>query len=118
MSTYRQRLGKKGEQLAEAYLAEKMYHIVGRNVRTNRGEIDLVAWDGGTLVFVEVKTRSTIRYGTPAEAITRHKQSKLRELALAYLNDWDGRVPAFRFDVICILVTGTEEQITHIRHAF
>lgn len=118
MSQYRKELGKKGELLAESYLVTNRYKIVGRNVRTSRGEIDLIAWQGNTLVFVEVKTRTTARFGTPAESITRQKQTKLRELALAYLQDCESGVASFRFDVIAILFTDGQEQISHIRHAF
>ncbi|WP_411501750.1 YraN family protein [Brevibacillus centrosporus] len=123
MSQQRRALGQAGEQAAEIFLRQKGYKILGRNVRTRRGEIDLIASIGETLVFVEVRTRSSGRHGTAAESITWRKQQKLRELAMDYLQSSTGFVPAFRFDVIAIQGQGMsgidmEASIEHIEHAF
>ncbi|MFD2371269.1 YraN family protein [Brevibacillus sp. GCM10020057] len=123
MSERRRALGQQGEQLAETYLIQKGYEIVGRNVRTRRGEIDLIAVDRGSLVFVEVRTRSSLAFGTAAESVSWRKRQKLRELAMEYLQGLSRYVPAFRFDVIAIHVSRSHESgrhasIEHIEHAF
>lgn len=120
MTLDRQRLGRKGEALAEAFLRDKEYRIEARNVRTKHGEIDLVAMDGHTLVFIEVRTRAGTIFGSPEESITWRKQRKLRELALAYLQSSDSRVSLFRFDVVSIRFLPGEitPQINHIEYAF
>ncbi|MFS0553013.1 YraN family protein [Brevibacillus sp. 179-C9.3 HS] len=106
MSESRRLLGQRGEKLAESYLVNKGLRIVDRNVRTKRGEIDLIALDGTCMVFVEVRTRSSQMFGTAAESITWKKKQKLRELAIEYLHQASQPVPSFRFDVIAIF-TGT-----------
>jgi putative endonuclease len=78
-------LGRRGERIAERALAARGYEILDRNWRCPDGEIDLVALDGEALVFIEVKTRSSTRYGHPFEAITPGKLSRLRRLAAAWL---------------------------------
>jgi putative endonuclease len=120
MSDGRKALGQKGERLAESFLHSRGYLVIDRNVRTRHGEIDLIAFDRSTLVFVEVRTRSSSSYGTPAESVTWRKQKKLRELALAYLQTTQQPVRQFRFDVIAIVYPpGTgQPHIDHILHAF
>ncbi|MFM1650751.1 YraN family protein [Brevibacillus sp. B_LB10_24] len=118
MSRWRARLGKKGEQLAVEHLQTKGYSILGQNVRFASGEIDIVAVDGNTLVIVEVRTRSSDRYGTPAESITWQKQGKLRELALLYLKQQQRR-QRIRFDIVCILYKDSATfELKHIIGAF
>ncbi|MGN7470260.1 YraN family protein [Brevibacillus sp. SAFN-007a] len=102
MTNRRRLLGQQGEQLAKHYLAQKGYRIIGQNVRTRQGEIDLIAQDGRTLVFVEVRTRSSLACGTAAESVTWRKKQKLRELAVAYLQAQPQQIPSFRFDVVAI----------------
>jgi putative endonuclease len=118
MSNRRKELGRKGEELAEAFLLAKSYRPVARNFRTRLGEIDLIAWDGSTLVFVEVRTRTGITFGTPTESITWKKRQKLRQLALSYLQTCEAPVAQFRFDVISVMYAGESAQIEHIPHAF
>jgi putative endonuclease len=123
MSDRRRALGQKGEQIAEAFLEQKGYRILERNVRTRRGEIDLIAVEGQSLVFVEVRTRTGTSFGTAAESVTIRKQKKLRELAMAYLQTIPEYVPSFRFDVIAIQCPSRGEptqdaNICHIEHAF
>jgi putative endonuclease len=102
MTLQRQALGKLGESLAVAELERRGYAIVAQRYRTRHGEIDIVAEDGGTLVFVEVKARATAEFGTAAEAVTRRKQLRLASMAAEYLarNGITGR--ACRFDVVAI----------------
>ncbi|GIO06285.1 UPF0102 protein [Brevibacillus reuszeri] len=123
MTDQRRALGQKGEQMAEEFLEQKGYEIISRNARTRRGEIDLIAMDGSTLVFVEVRTRASHAYGTALESVTWRKRQKLRELALEYLQSWEGYVPSFRFDVIAVerADRGKSEaayHIQHVEHAF
>ncbi len=96
------RLGKSGEDLACHELRRRGYAIVARRYRTRVGEIDIVARDGAILVFVEVKTRRSLRFGHPAEAITVHKQAKLRAMARDFLfRAALGDCPC-RFDVVTV----------------
>ncbi|MBP2017715.1 putative endonuclease [Symbiobacterium terraclitae] len=96
------RVGQEGEDAAAAYLASLGYRIVARNVRFRAGEIDLVAEDGGVLVFVEVKTRRGRGFGSPAEAVTAEKRRRLVRLASLYLARRGGPVPPCRFDVVSV----------------
>ena len=97
----RSELGQRGEDIAAAYLARQGWTILGRNVRCGRtGEIDIVARRGGILAFVEVKTRSSGRFGTPGEAVTWRKQTRIRALARHYLMTERPRAAAIRFDVV------------------
>jgi putative endonuclease len=122
MRERRRIVGEQGERLAAGYLQAKGYEIVERNYRTRRGEIDLIARRQRELVFVEVRTRTTNRFGTPAESVDGRKQKKLRELALAYLQQKGRTASSFRFDVIAITCPSggdwNQAQILHIEHAF
>jgi len=112
-------LAKLGEDLACVLLAEKGYKIIKRNFRFGHGEIDIVARDGETLVFVEVKTRRSEEYGTPESAITMAKQKQIIKIAKAYLYINDISDTQCRFDVIGIIMPYTSEpQINHIENAF
>lgn len=82
---HRQRLGARGEQLAADWYVARGYRLVARNWRCREGELDLVVTRDGELVFCEVKTRSSDRFGTPAEAVTPAKQRRLRVLAARFL---------------------------------
>lgn len=123
MSDKRRILGQKGEELAGLFLQEKGYQILDKNVRSRQGEIDIIALDGHTLVFVEVRTRTRSTYGSAEESVTWRKRNKLRELALSYLRSHSQSVPTFRMDVIAIhCPTGDPKdestQIQHIEYAF
>jgi putative endonuclease len=96
------RVGQEGERAAAAYLAARGYRIVARNVRFRAGEIDLVAEEGGFLVFVEVKTRRGRGFGSPAEAVTAEKRRRLIRLASIYLAHMGGEAPPCRFDVVSV----------------
>lgn len=111
--------GHSAEALAENWLRQKGYRILERNLRIGHGELDLVAQDHHTLVFVEVKGRRTERFGGVPYAVTPHKQRQLIKLALAYLAQHNLSAISCRFDVI--LVSGSANvstQITHLENAF
>ena len=99
----RRSLGEYGERLAERYLTERGLQVVDRNWRCARGELDLVARDGDCLVFCEVKTRRTERFGSPVEAVHPRKTARLRQLATAWLQDHQEHPARIRIDVIGIL---------------
>ena len=110
-------LGTSGEALAEDHLRGLGYEIVGRDVRTPLGQLDLVAKDGLTLVFVEVKTRSGHGFGLPQEAVDARKIRKLRQLALYYLKIRPHR-GSVRFDVVGLTVSdGRLVRVDHVKSA-
>lgn len=94
------RFGLAAERFAEEYLVAAGLEVLARRYRTRGGELDLVARDGGTIVFVEVKARRQLRWGGGAEAVDRHKQARLRAAAAAYLRHLPPGRRATRFDVI------------------
>lgn len=98
----RQRTGREGEAAAAAHLGARGYRILERNLRFRAGEIDLVAEEGGFLVFVEVKTRTGSAFGSAAEAVTAEKQRRLVRLAGLYLARRGGTPPPCRFDVVTV----------------
>ena len=112
--------GPAGEDIAARYLAERGFEIVARNLRSRLGEIDLVARDGGTLVFVEVKTRSGVPMAPPQLAVDARKQRRLTRLALSYLaREWL-RDLACRFDVVAVTLDpeGGPPRVDHFPGAF
>lgn len=113
-------LGERGEQAAEAYLRHLGYQIVDRRHRNRAGEIDLVALDGQTVVFVEVKSRRDTSHGHPTDALSRDKQQRLTRAALVYLKQRGWLERQRRFDVVAIVwpPQSPEPQITHYRQAF
>ena len=109
-------LGQQGEQLAADFLAEAGLVVVERNWRCKEGEIDIVAVDGRTLVICEVKTRSSVRYGTPLEAITRQKARRLRKLAVLWVNAHGLIFDQIRIDVVGVLREASGEfTIEHVQ---
>jgi putative endonuclease len=98
-------LGASGEERVAAWYRSAGYEVVARNWRCREGEIDLVCARAGTLVVCEVKTRSSLAYGHPAEAVTPAKQRRLRTLALRWLaaEDPSPRPASIRFDVAAVL---------------
>lgn len=110
-------LGKIGEDLACNYLTDRGYRILERNYRTRRGELDAIAKQDECLVFVEVKTRKSLRCGLGAEAVTWRKQQHLIAAALSYLGTHPCR--KCRFDVIEITMReSSKPDIRHIKEAF
>lgn len=118
MSDKRGDLGSRGEQLAADFLISLGYGILHRNYRRKFGEIDIIAKDGKTLVFAEVKTRSSSLFGAPAAAVTRKKQQQISRVAEDYLARNDLFHLAARFDVLSVIVDGKEVHIDHIPNAF
>lgn len=108
-------LGNSGESLAAQFLERNGFKIIERQLRGPYGELDLVALDADTVVFVEVKTRATNAAGDPTEAITRAKQRKVTQSALAYLKRRHWLERRCRFDVVSILWQGSDGQ-PEIRH--
>lgn len=96
-------LGRRGEQIATRWLEEHGYTILERNWRCPRGEIDVVSTIGESIVFVEVKTRSTLDYGHPFEAITAAKKARLRQLAVMWTTQSTLHSGLLRIDAIGIL---------------
>lgn len=113
------RLGDRGEKAAEAFLRRKGYSIISRSYRCPLGEIDLVARDGETIVFVEVKGRRTARFGSGLEAVTRAKQRRIARVAAHYLVRFGLSTAKTRFDVVGIRwgTDGSPECIA-VRDAF
>ena len=111
-------LGAYGERLAARYLVESGMLILDRNWRCDQGEIDLVAMDDTCLVIVEVKTRRSMAFGSPVEAVTAVKAARLRRLAACWLRDHRSQVDAvadIRIDVIGVLrPSGGPAQIEHL----
>jgi putative endonuclease len=114
MAGARQVLGTLGEQAAARELERSGYQILDRNYRVRGGELDIVCERGGTLVFCEVKTRTTAVFGPPEEAVTFGKQQRIRRLALEYLRRARRAASTIRFDVISVTVS--EGQVVGLRH--
>jgi putative endonuclease len=110
--------GTIGEDAAVEYLAKKGYRILERNFRFERGEIDIIADDKNTLVFIEVKARRSLSFGEPHEAVTARKQSQIRMVAEGYLFMHEISDRACRFDIVAIQYTGSKMSIEHFENAF
>ena len=110
----RQAIGRRGEALARRYLESRGCTVVGENVRLGKKEVDLIVRDGRDLVFVEVKTRSGVDFGTPEEAVTRRKLQLLERAMALYLRQHrdERRV---RLDVVAIVWPGPDRRPT-LRH--
>ena len=118
-------IGMRGEQLAAEYLERLGYDILARRYRRRTGELDLICsgfstGDAGAreIVFVEVKTRTSSRYGRPEEAVTPAKQARLQRLAQEYLVAHGLEDSNVRFDVLAIEIGPAEEKLDHITNAF
>jgi len=110
-------LGQTGEDIAVRHLKDKGYSILHRNFRTPLGEADIIVRDKETLVFVEVKARTSDAFGQPFEAVGYRKQEKLKKIALYYIKHTRTESPV-RFDVISIITKNGKEEINHIKEAF
>lgn len=106
--------GAIGENMAVNYLENKGFRILKQNYKNKIGEIDLIAKDGNSIVFIEVKRRTSAKFGLPREAVTPYKQRQIRTIALSYLKQNKCLNASCRFDVIDIL----NDEITHIPNAF
>lgn len=109
-------VGRYGERLVARRLTEAGWRVLDRNWRGERGELDLVALDGRTLVVVEVKTRSGGGFGHPAEAVTPLKLARLRRLAGQWLAEHDVRADGVRVDVVAVRTDrGGDARVEHLR---
>jgi putative endonuclease len=111
-------LGKWGEDLALQKVKKLGYRCIVRNYRCPLGEVDLIARDGDTLVFVEIKTRKGRSLGYAKEAVNRRKRRQLSKVALAYMKANGCSEARARFDVVVINLEGKAEEIEVIRNAF
>ncbi len=111
-------LGKQGEEIAIRFLKKKGYRILLRNYVCKMGEMDIIAREKETLVFVEVKTRTSTEFGPPQLAVNSRKQRQLSKVALNYLNEKRLKDVKARFDVVAILLRQKGEEIELIRDAF
>ena len=110
-------MGQRGEKVAQSFLAEKGYKILHVNWRNRKAEIDIIAMDGDTLVFVEVKTRQSNLFGDPESAVNFKKQRRLIHAANAYVSKYRIENDA-RFDIVSILIKKSATVINHYPDAF
>jgi putative endonuclease len=118
MSERRQHFGQRGEDLAARHLKKKGYKIIQRNYRTRTGEVDIIAKHKGCLVFIEVKTRLSRRYGHPKFAVTAAKQRKISIVALEYLKKNQALQTRARFDVVTVQPSENGPVIEIVANAF
>ena len=111
-------LGRRGEQIAARHLRRCGYRILARNFRAAGAEIDLVATDRGSLVFIEVKTRSSAAFGAPAEAVDQRKAARIRRAAAVYLRRAHAGSCPLRFDLVAIVGVGRAGRLELTRDAF
>jgi putative endonuclease len=111
-------IGRTGEKLAARYLAEQGYILLEQNFHKRYGEIDIIARDGEYLVFIEVKTRSGSRYGSPFDAVDLRKQQQISKVALAFMTEQDSLDVAVRFDVVAVYLTKPAPRIELMKNAF
>lgn len=118
MSTARQKFGRQGEQLAAQYLRRKGYIIIGQHYTSRWGEIDLIVQDKKELVFIEVKSRKTKRFGRPEESITKSKLNHLVKAICCYLEENDAYNRDYRIDVVLIVFAkdSPSSTIQHIKN--
>ena len=114
----RQRLGSDGETLAGAELERRGYRIIERNYRIRSGEIDIVADDGGTVVFVEVKTKTSSSFGDPVEEVTPQKQQQIISMGEYYATYCLPLNTPCRFDVVAVDLSVAPPAITIYKDAF
>ena len=119
MTTQKSQLGQVGENTAVDFLENHGYHVLRRNFRNKLGEIDIIAKDGDTICFIEVKTRRTDTFGSPLESVTAAKQRKIIHVALSYLKNQGRSEANARFDVVSVTL-GDEEspQVEIVKNAF
>ena len=118
MRNRRQKFGEKGEALAVRRLKKSGYKIIETNYRNRLGEIDIIAKEKNTIVFVEVKARRSVHFGSPKQAVTRQKQKKISMVALQYLKDTGQGDARARFDVVSVISNQDDTQIEIIKNAF
>ncbi|MGW8122759.1 YraN family protein [Roseivirga echinicomitans] len=112
-----QRFGKKGEDLAVAFLERTGYRVLHRNFRHKKSEIDIICSKDGLLIFVEVKSRSSKAFGQPETFVSKSQEQSILKAAEAFIlvEDWHGDI---RFDIIAIYKNGKMEEMEHFEDAF
>ncbi|MFC5928527.1 YraN family protein [Cryobacterium melibiosiphilum] len=118
---HKDEVGRRGEECAAQYLAGDGYRIIARNWRCAEGEIDVIVERDGEVAFVEVKTRSSTRFGHPFEAITVVKLARMRRLAAAWCEQAEVWPPRIRIDAIAVITgtgTGSEPIVEHLKGVF
>ena len=118
MLNRRQTFGEQGEAIAVGQLKKAGYKIIETNYRTKLGEIDIIAKDKDTIVFVEVKARRSVHYGSPKWAVTPKKQRKISIVALYYLKSTNQSSAKARFDVVTVALNQDTPQTEIIKNAF
>jgi len=118
MLNFRQKFEKFGEDTAARHLKKMGYQLLCRNYRTRFGEIDIIAKDSETIVFIEVKSRRTSSFGHPKYSITRKKQERISKTALYYLKENDQSNCRARFDVVTINSADKKTDVEIIKNAF
>ena len=112
-------LGRSGEREAEGFLRARKYRIVTQNYRCPPGEVDLIALDGTTIVFVEVKTRTGREHADPQDAVNIHKQQHIQRAAEFFLRQTHSEDRVYRFDVVAlVLLPDGKQEIEHLIDAF
>jgi len=111
-------LGKKGEEIALRFLKKRGFRIIEKNYVCKMGEMDIIAREKDTLVFIEVKTRTSTMFGPPQLAVNSSKQRQLSKVALNYLKEKQLEDVKARFDVVAILLKQKGEEIELIKDAF
>lgn len=109
-------MGRRGELIARQHLEDKGYEIIATNYRSKLGEMDIVARDGAATVFVEVRTKTSTRFGRPEESITPDKASRLLRLARHYLQTHHLSDHPSRIDLIAVSLNSTDYRLTGLRH--
>jgi putative endonuclease len=111
--------GQQGEHIAAQYLRHQGYRLQAQNYRCRQGEIDIIAWDGTTLVFVEVKTKSQLAFGAPQAMVDRRKQQKMLQVAMVYVQEHRLQQTNLRFDVVAVTcLPNASPEVTHLPAAF
>ena len=113
----KQEIGKLGEDIAENYLKQKGYKILDRNFECRQGELDIIALDKKEIVFIEVKTRTSNKYGTPSEAVNKTKQKHMLQTIKYYLYIRNLSDEFVRIDVIEVYIKDNVYKVNHIKQA-
>ena len=113
------RLGMRAEAAARGHLQAQGYNVVGANYRCRWGELDIIAWQGATLVFVEVRGRRSLKYGTPEESLSKRKQARLVAAAESYMQECSEPPAHWRIDLVSVRLDlqGRVETIGHLESA-
>ena len=105
-------IGTIGEEIAAEFLEKNNYKIIEKNFRYKRlGEIDIISWENDSICFVEVKTRSTLKYGLPRESVNFRKRENIKKLAQIYINRHNMHDEIIRFDVVEIYIEKNQDNI-------